>query len=99
MTEAVALHVVVSDFDYEFGTQRLPGQGLALAPAALGARPAVVLLAGRVLSHILSRLSGGRSLAVRGEKFCQLASLLVGEARADADMLQRAGVVEKTEQE
>src|SRR6202042_2032672 len=35
VTEAGSLHVLVSDFDHELGSQRLPRQILALAPAAL----------------------------------------------------------------
>ena len=42
---------------------------------------------------------GERVLAVGREKFYQLATLRFGEARADADVLQRAGIVEKAEQE
>src|SRR5580704_1812854 len=38
MAEAAPLHVLVSDFHYQFGTQRLPGQVLALTPAALATR-------------------------------------------------------------
>ena len=38
-------------------------------------------------------------LAVGCEEFYKLAALLIREARADADMLQRAGVVEKAEQQ
>src|SRR5437660_7620501 len=37
VTEPAALHVVVGYFDHQLGTQRFPGQILALAPAALGA--------------------------------------------------------------
>src|SRR5438093_326887 len=38
MSEAVALHVVVSHLDHQLGSQWLPGQILAVTPAALGAR-------------------------------------------------------------
>ena len=48
---------------------------------------------------IFPRVSGESVLAVGCEEFHELASLLFREARADADMLQRAGVVEKAEQE
>ena len=40
-----------------------------------------------------------RVLAIRREKLHELAPLLVGEARADADVLQVAGVVVETEQQ
>jgi hypothetical protein len=42
VSKAAALHVFVGDFDDEFWTQRFPGQILALAPAALAPRHAVV---------------------------------------------------------
>src|SRR5436309_5624420 len=52
-----------------------------------------------MLGPIFPRVSGERVLAVWGEEFYQLAPLLFREARADTDMLERAGVVEKAEQE
>ena len=42
---------------------------------------------------------GERVLAIGREEFYQLPALLVREARADADMLQRARIVEKAEQQ
>src|SRR5215831_13780430 len=101
VTEAVALHVVVSDFDDQFRTQRLPRQVLALAPAALAARHAVRGFAVRwcMLGPIFPRVSAESVLTVGCEEFYQLASLLFCEARADADMLQHAIIVEETEQE
>ena len=95
-----ALHVVVGDFDHQLGTQRLPRQILALAPAALAARHA---LPGRhppvLLRPRFPRMIGERVLAIGREKLHELAALLCGEARADADVLQRAGIVEETEQQ
>src|SRR6516225_10080874 len=38
VTEAGALHVLLGDFDHQFGSQRLPREVLALTPAALAAR-------------------------------------------------------------
>ena len=101
MTEAAALHVVVSDFGDQFGTERLPGQILAPAPAALGARHAMlgVTVLSCLLGPMFPRVSSKRVLTVRREEFYQFASLLFREARADADVLQRAGVIEKAEQE
>ena len=57
VTEAAALHVLVSDFDHQFGTQRLPRQVLALAPAALAARHAMFGFTARwcLLGPMLSR--------------------------------------------
>ena len=42
---------------------------------------------------------GERVLAIRREKFHQLLALLLREAGADADVLQRAGIVEEAEQQ
>ena len=100
MTEAAALHVVVSDFDYQLRPQRLPGQVLALAPAALAAGHAMLsFIRDSMLGPVFPGMSGERVLAVRREEFYEFASLLFREARADADMLQRAGVVEEAEQQ
>src|ERR1700746_1747033 len=101
VTEAVALHVVVGDFDDQFGTERLPRQVLPLAPTALATRHTMLGFTARrsMLGPIFPRVSGERVLAVGSEEFYELSSLLFREARADADMLQRAGVVEKAKQE
>src|SRR5207249_5846772 len=101
VTEAVALHVVISDFDDQLGTERLPRQVLALAPAALAAGHALPGFTALwcMLGPIFPRVSGECVLAVWSEEFHQLAPLLFREARADSDMLQCAGVVEKAEQE
>ena len=52
-----------------------------------------------MLGPIFPRVSGEGILAVWREEFHKLASLLFREARADADMLQRTGVVVEAEQE
>ena len=43
VAESTALHVLVGDFDDEFGTQRLPRKIFALAPAALTAGHAMAI--------------------------------------------------------
>ncbi len=58
VTEAAALHVLVGDFDHQLGPQRLPRQVLALAPAALAARHALLDLR-RLLIHAPPRASKG----------------------------------------
>ena len=67
VTEAAALHVVVSDFDYKLRTQRLPRQVLALAPPALSAGPATFsfTVCSFVLGPVFPRMRGERVLAVR----------------------------------
>ena len=52
-----------------------------------------------MLGPCFPRVIGERIFAVGREKFDQLAALLVGEARAHADVLQRARIVEKPEQQ
>src|SRR5262245_28768757 len=100
VTEAASLHVVVSDFDRQLGTERLPGQVLALAPAALATRYTMLsFVCESMLGPVFPRVSGERVLAVRREEFYKLASLLFREARADADVLQRTGVVVEAQQE
>ncbi len=81
--------------------QRLPRQVLALAPAALAARHAMLGIAASdaCSAQCFPRVIGERVLAIGREEFCELPPLLVREARADADVLQRAGVVEKAEQQ
>jgi hypothetical protein len=101
VAEAVALHVVVSDFDDQLGTERLPGQILTAAPATLRARHTMRCIAALrcLFGPVSPRVSGKGILSVRAEKFDQLAPLLVREARAHADVLQRAGIIEKAEQQ
>jgi hypothetical protein len=93
--------MVVRDFNDQFRTERLPGQVLALAPAALAARYAVLgfTILWCMLGPILPRVSAESVLTIGSEEFYQLASLLFREARADAYMLERAFVVEEAEQE
>ena len=90
VAEARALHVVVGDLDDELGSQRLPREVLALAPAALRAGPALAaaLRVGRA-GPLLPRMIDQRVLAVRRQEGDELAALRVGEARGDADVLER----------
>src|SRR4029079_3139 len=91
VTEAAALHVIVSDFDYQLRTQRFPGHVLALAPTALGARSALLGFTIRCfeLGPIFPGMSGERILAIWCKVFHKLTAHAIGEARDDADMLQR----------
>src|SRR4029453_14738666 len=93
VTEAAALHVIVGDFDDQFGTQRLPRQIFALAPPALAARHAPLGFTAR-LRPIFPRVSGKRVFAVGSEEFYQLAALCFREARAPPDPPQAARAVQ-----
>src|SRR6185369_4700169 len=99
MAKAAALHVVISDFDYKLGPQRLPGQIFALAPSALAARHALLGAIRCVFGPMLPWVRGKSVLSVRRQVVYKLTPDPFGEARADSDMLQRAGFVEKTEQQ
>ena len=101
VTEAPALHVIVCDLDDQLGPQRLPRQILALAPAALAARHALCRLHRGLpaSAQCLPRVIRERVLAIRREEFHQLPPLLVGEARAHADVLELAGIIEEAEQQ
>src|SRR5262245_17810888 len=62
VAEARALHVIVRDLDDELGTQRLPRQALARAPAALRAGHALRLRLGT--RPFLPRVIRKRVLAI-----------------------------------
>jgi len=87
--------VFVCHFHYQLRTQRLPGEILALAPAALAAGHALVRLS---RGPELPRMIHKRVLAVRFEELRKLAALRIGEAGADTDVLQRSGAIEEAEQ-
>src|SRR5579864_3691899 len=78
VAEAGALHMFVSDFDYQLGPQRLPRQVLALAPAALAARHAMPGFAGCgiMLRPALPGVIGESVLAIGREVFRELMALL-----------------------
>src|SRR5580704_4976702 len=97
--EASALHVLICDFDHQLRPQRLPRQVLALAPAALATRHALPGFTGcgPILRPALPRMIRERVPAIRREIFRELPALLFRKARADADVLQRARIVEKAE--
>src|SRR5438067_1133092 len=101
MPEPCPLHMFVSNFDHQLGTQRLPRQVLALAPAALAARHSMLATAvrGSMLRPGLPRVIRESVLAVGREVFDKLPALLIGKACADADMPERAGIVEQAEQQ
>ena len=92
--------MIVGDFNDELGTERLPRQVFAAAPPALatGHAPLGIGALGCEIGPIFPGVSGQRVLAVWRKKLDQLAALLVGEAGANPDMLQRAGLVKKAEQ-
>src|SRR4051812_7987556 len=101
VAEAAPLHVVVGDLRHELGAERLPGEVLPLAPAALRSGPAMYRLA-----LVRSRLGPGaprmvveRPLAVGREEVDQLATFRRRKARADPDMLQRARVIVEAKQQ
>src|SRR5262245_49987761 len=95
MTETGSLHVIVCHFDYQFRSQRFPRQILSLAPSALASRHPAENVAG----PLSPRMTVQCVFTIRRKEFHQLAPLGIREARADADMLQCARIVEQSEQQ
>ena len=90
--KAIALHVLIGDFDDQLGTERLPRQIFALAPTAL---PAGHAMSGFSVYEFgfrpaLPRMIGERVVAIGREKFYQLTALFGCEAGADTDVLECA---------
>src|SRR6516225_1755279 len=101
VTEAGALHMLISNFHHELGPQWLPGQVLALTPAALASRhpmPGVAAFRS-VLCPEFPGMIGQRVAAIRREVFYQLTALLFSETRADSNVVQRPRTVEKAQQQ
>src|SRR6185503_21124226 len=96
VTEAAVLHVIVSDLEHELRAHGFPRQILALTPAALAAGHSTF---DHALGPVFPGMMLERILPIRRQKFDQLETSLVGEARAHAYVLQRARVVEQSEQE
>lgn len=101
MTKAAALHVVVSDFHYKFGSQRLPGQVLALTPTALATRHALdTFIAGiSMICPLFPRVTGKRVSTIGFEEFCKFLALFGAETRTNPDMLQCPGIVKEAQQQ
>ena len=90
MAETAALHVLIGHLDDEFGTQRLPGEILALAPAALAAGHAMFGGTGRFIwiLPILPGVIAQSILAIGREEFEEFAACFGGEAGTYANVLQ-----------
>src|SRR5437660_8613562 len=101
MTEAASLHVVVSDFHHQFGSERFPRQVLALTPPALAARHAFDAFIGRtfLVRPRFPRMRIERVFAVRLEEFCQFPALLSAKAGTNPDVLQSTGIIKETQQQ
>ena len=101
MTEAGALHVLVSNFHHQLGSQWLPGQVLALAPAALAAWHTFDAFIGRTffIRPRLPRVSIERVFTVGVQKFCQFPALLGAKAGTNPNVLQRTSIVKEAEQQ
>ena len=103
MTEAAALHVIVSHFHHQFGSQWFPRQVLALTPAALAARHAMGDFAftglASVFRPLLPWVTDKRILAIRVKEFREFPALLNAKARANPDVLQSTGVVKQAQEQ
>src|SRR6476660_267168 len=76
VTESIALHMIIRNFDHQLRTQRLPGQILTRTPAALAPWHAIIGLSVRLLRPIFPWMMGKRIFAIRGEKLYELAAFL-----------------------
>ena len=101
VAEAAALHVLVGNFNHQLGTQRLPGQVFALAPAALAAGHATPSFTSleSCSAQPLQGMIGERVPSIRQKKFCELAALLGGKARTNTHVLQCSPIIEEAEQQ
>ena len=99
VAKATPLHVVVRDLRDELGANRLPRQILSLTPAALHSRPPVGSIVRRRFGPGAPRVPVEGMLAIGRQKLHELATLLVGEARTHADVLEVAVVVVEAEEE
>src|SRR2546427_12880088 len=82
VTEPAALHVVVGYFDHQLGTQRFPGQILALAPAALGAGHTTsgLTVFRSIIGPVLPGESGEGVVPARDEPFRNIPARLLRDA-------------------
>src|SRR5215472_14419596 len=65
VAEAVSLHMVIRNFNYQFRTQRFPGKIFALTPSALATRHALDSFFRHVLCPMLPRVSLESILTIR----------------------------------
>src|SRR5205085_638886 len=101
MSKAIALHVIVGNFDDQLRTHRLPRQIFPLTPTTLSARHTMWLAgcAGLRFRPAAPRMSVERVLPIRRQKRRQLLPLCVSKAGTDADVLEVSLVVVKAEQQ
>ena len=101
VAEAVALHVIIGDFNDELGAQGFPRQIFSLAPAALAAGHALWGIGGRGNGGIpfLPGMMSESVSAVRCEEFGKFETFFGGETGTNANMLERSGVIVEPEEE
>ena len=94
--------MVVGHLHDELGSQRLPREIFALAPAALATRLALHTLFAALVGlarPVTPRVGLEGALPVGRQVLHELATLHRGEARRDADVVQRPVVIVETQQE
>ena len=84
VTKTIALHVIVSNFNHELRSQRLPRQVLPRAPATLRTRNTMAKIVTRPL---FPRMIRERVFTIRREKLNELKPLLIGKTRAHTNVL------------
>src|SRR5262249_30105807 len=100
VAETAALHVIVGHFDDQLRAQRLPRQILALTPPALCSRHSTPNLpfGSCFLCQSFPRMPFKCIFAIWRKELSQLAALAQREAGAPPYVLERARLIEKTEQ-
>src|SRR5215471_14006000 len=98
VAESVPLHVVVSNLDNEFRPERLPGQILALTPAAQATRHTHGVLFRIRPGPILPGMVAQSIAPILAQMLHKLTPLRLGEAGADADMMKAARFIEETKE-
>src|SRR5262245_44421475 len=94
MTKPASLHMIVFDFGDQFRTDCLPRQILTLAPPAEPTGDSLL-----VPAPLFPWVIRQRVLPIRPATFRQLEPLLFREARANAPVVQRAGLIDKPKQQ
>src|SRR5215472_5715296 len=101
MPEPAALHVIVSNFHDQLGPKRVPRKILPLAPAALSAWHPIARFrrCHFVFCPLFPGMVGKSIFAIGRQELSQLEPHLSGKTSANADVMQGARIVIKSEQE
>jgi hypothetical protein len=101
VTKTIPLHVVVRNFHNQLWAQWFPREVFSLTPSTLAARHALRLVAigFSVFGPRLPRMRCEGIFAIRSQEVHQLLAFRGAEAGTHSNVLQCAGVIEKTQQQ